>query len=211
MAACSTSRSVAAAPGLSNCHDVAGPLRTAGRSGSNVTNGKIGGTSLRQMNVSYPFNPRDAVHRRKAFGSPANWRPKRLRRRPCEGNERTESMREKMIHFLLAVVSGLLVLLGATVMLLVGGSPSRAFAEANSVTFPPIEQFVHYTTVERGDSTEHMMASPATLAPSEGRIAGSGRQPSGSCRISQWVGLPLFRFPEGWGRRRRLAVSMVPS
>lgn len=73
-------------------------------------------------------------------------------------------MLEKMIHVLLAIVSGLLVLLGATVMLLVGGSPSRAFAESNAVTFPPLEQFVHYTTVERGDSTEHMMASPATLA-----------------------------------------------
>lgn len=41
--------------------------------------------------------------------------------------------------------------------------PSPAFAEQNSVTFPPLEQLEHYTTVRRGVTREHMLTSRAAL------------------------------------------------
>jgi len=39
-----------------------------------------------------------------------------------------------------------------------------AFAEPNRVTFPPIDQLEHYTTVTRGEVTEHMLMTPEALA-----------------------------------------------
>lgn len=36
-------------------------------------------------------------------------------------------------------------------------------AEPNRVTFPPLEQLEHYTTVTRGDVTEHMLTSRAAI------------------------------------------------
>ncbi len=49
-------------------------------------------------------------------------------------------------------------------LILLGEETSNARAEANTVTFPPVEEFEHYTTVERGVSTEHMMTSREALA-----------------------------------------------
>jgi len=43
-------------------------------------------------------------------------------------------------------------------------SPTTAFAASNSVTFPPLDQLEHYTTVRRGITREHMLASPEALA-----------------------------------------------
>ena len=43
-------------------------------------------------------------------------------------------------------------------------SPTPALAASNSVTFPPLEQLVHYTTVRRGITREHMLTNPAALA-----------------------------------------------
>ena len=43
-------------------------------------------------------------------------------------------------------------------------SSTPAFAASNSVTFPPLEQLEHYTTVRRGITREHMLTSPAALA-----------------------------------------------
>jgi hypothetical protein len=37
--------------------------------------------------------------------------------------------------------------------------PTQALAEDVAVSFPPLETFVHYTTVERGDVLEHMLTS----------------------------------------------------
>ncbi|MBY5645905.1 cytochrome P460 family protein [Rhizobium leguminosarum] len=49
-------------------------------------------------------------------------------------------------------------------MLVMDAEYPGARAEANAVTFPPIEEFEHYTTVERGVSAEHMMTSREALA-----------------------------------------------
>jgi|GEM_PF-4395772 hypothetical protein len=43
-------------------------------------------------------------------------------------------------------------------------SLTPAFAASNSVTFPPLEQLEHYTTVRRGITREHMLTNPAALA-----------------------------------------------
>ena len=40
------------------------------------------------------------------------------------------------------------------------------FAESNRVTFPAnLEQLVHYATVKRGASTEHMLTSQTAIDP----------------------------------------------
>jgi hypothetical protein len=44
-----------------------------------------------------------------------------------------------------------------------GTGPTPAFAETNGVTFPPLEQLEHYTTVRRGATREHMLTSRAAL------------------------------------------------
>jgi hypothetical protein len=44
-----------------------------------------------------------------------------------------------------------------------GKGPAPAFAAANAVTFPPLEQLVHYATVRRGVTREHMLTSQAAL------------------------------------------------
>jgi hypothetical protein len=74
-------------------------------------------------------------------------------------------VREKLVEVALAIVGAVLVVLLATVMLLVDAEFPGARAEANAVTFPPIEEFEHYTTVERGVSTENLMTSREALAP----------------------------------------------
>ena len=44
-----------------------------------------------------------------------------------------------------------------------GKGPTPARAETNAVTFPPLEQLEHYTTVRRGVTREHMLTSRAAL------------------------------------------------
>jgi hypothetical protein len=44
-----------------------------------------------------------------------------------------------------------------------GHGPTRAHAETNAVTFPPLDQLEHYTTVRRGVTREHMLTSRAAL------------------------------------------------
>ncbi|MFT2215056.1 hypothetical protein ACLJYM_24830 [Rhizobium giardinii] len=70
-------------------------------------------------------------------------------------------MKLKMTDTLLTFVAAAVALAGVMVMLCLGGSP--AFAEANDVTFPPVGDLVHYTTVERGVTTEHMLTSQTAL------------------------------------------------
>lgn len=38
-----------------------------------------------------------------------------------------------------------------------------AWAEPNRVTFPPLDQLEHYTTVTRGEVTEHMLTTRAAI------------------------------------------------
>lgn len=44
-----------------------------------------------------------------------------------------------------------------------GTGPTPAIAAANGVTFPPLDQLEHYTTVRRGVTREHMLTSRAAL------------------------------------------------
>lgn len=48
-------------------------------------------------------------------------------------------------------------------MLPQGTGPTPAHAEANAVTFPPLDQLEHYTTVTRGITREHMLTTQAAL------------------------------------------------
>ncbi|NRP21740.1 hypothetical protein LPJGGPFB_04999 [Ensifer adhaerens] len=43
-------------------------------------------------------------------------------------------------------------------------APTPALAAPNAVTFPPLEQLEHYTTVRRGITREHMLTSREALA-----------------------------------------------
>lgn len=43
-------------------------------------------------------------------------------------------------------------------------APTPALAASNSVTFPPLDQLEHYTTVRRGITREHMLTSREALA-----------------------------------------------
>lgn len=70
---------------------------------------------------------------------------------------------KKLVQAAIASAGAALFLLLATLILL-GEEASNARAEANAVTFPPVEEFEHYTTVGRGVSTEHMMTSREALA-----------------------------------------------
>jgi hypothetical protein len=58
--------------------------------------------------------------------------------------------------FALPVVSGYLMLSEDRGLM-------SALAETNAVTFPPLEQLEHYTTVRRGVTREHMLTSRAAL------------------------------------------------
>lgn len=42
-------------------------------------------------------------------------------------------------------------------------APTPAFAESNEVTFPPLDDLVHYTTVNRGQTREHMLTNRNAL------------------------------------------------
>jgi hypothetical protein len=44
-----------------------------------------------------------------------------------------------------------------------GHGPTPAHADTNAVTFPPLDQLKHYTTVRRGVTREHMLTSRAAL------------------------------------------------
>ncbi|MET0742475.1 MAG: cytochrome P460 family protein [Microvirga sp.] len=51
----------------------------------------------------------------------------------------------------------------------------QARAEGNRVTFPMLDQLVHYTTVRRGNVTEHIMTTPEAMkAVKEGRPVPAG-------------------------------------
>lgn len=66
-------------------------------------------------------------------------------------------------RFGLALIAGVIVLAGGYLLSPEGTGPTPAFAEANGVTFPPLDQLEHYTTVRRGVTREHMLTSQAAL------------------------------------------------
>ncbi|EUB99466.1 hypothetical protein PMI07_005747 [Rhizobium sp. CF080] len=57
--------------------------------------------------------------------------------------------------------TGALALLAATPVALIG---LQAEAEPNRTTMPDIGKLVHYTTVTRGEVTEHIMTTPEAIA-----------------------------------------------
>ncbi|WP_261332220.1 hypothetical protein [Rhizobium leguminosarum] len=66
-----------------------------------------------------------------------------------------------------------------------------ATAAENAVTFPPLDQLVHYTTVRRGVTREHMLINPEALAaiifsfrPFYGRSHGAAVSPKADIRAN---------------------------
>jgi hypothetical protein len=73
-------------------------------------------------------------------------------------------MKKKIGAIGLASVCGALALAGAYLALPQGSGPSPASAAENAVTFPPLDQLEHYTTVRRGITREHMLTNREALA-----------------------------------------------
>lgn len=69
-------------------------------------------------------------------------------------------MKSKFLPIGITIILGLPALIGSYFML----RPAVSFAEVNAVTFPPLDQLEHYTTVKRGITREHMLTNPAALA-----------------------------------------------
>jgi len=57
-----------------------------------------------------------------------------------------------------------LLVSGALAACAVSAAGWQAHAETNRVQFPDLDALVHYTTVRRGDMTEHIMTTPAAMA-----------------------------------------------
>jgi hypothetical protein len=72
-------------------------------------------------------------------------------------------MNKKTLGFGLSPIVGALALIGGYLMLPEGTGPAPAFAEVGTVTFPELEKLVHYTTVRRGVTREHMLTNQTAL------------------------------------------------
>jgi len=97
---------------------------------------------------------------------------------------------------------GLNLALGAVLLTAVFGLDALpAFAEPNRVTFPDIEALEHYTTVTRGEVTEHMMTTPEALAA----VRAGQPMPDGThVVLVDYRGGEVFRYfvmqkGAGWG------------
>ncbi|MEO8686079.1 MAG: hypothetical protein ABI414_14720, partial [Devosia sp.] len=77
--------------------------------------------------------------------------------------------KERSIMNMRILPVGVVSFVGATalaasyLMLSEGTGPTQAAAAGNAVTFPPLEQLEHYTTVRRGITREHMLTSREAL------------------------------------------------
>ncbi|KQM32239.1 hypothetical protein ASF03_12160 [Rhizobium sp. Leaf68] len=70
----------------------------------------------------------------------------------------------KIYRWLGLIILPLLIVLAGYFITETELSPAPALAASNSVTFPPLDRLVHYTTVRRGITREHMLTSPEALA-----------------------------------------------
>lgn len=70
---------------------------------------------------------------------------------------------KKILCFTLASVVGALALVGGSLAMPDGPAPAPALAEGAMVTFPDLEALVHYTTVRRGVTREHMLTNQSAL------------------------------------------------
>ena len=96
----------------------------------------------------------------------------------------------------LASIAGLIVLVGGYLMSPETDGPRPAFAEANQVTFPPLDQLSHYTTVRRGITREHMLTSETAL----GAIKAGKNVPTGTHEPIRG-GRPRYLYGDGADRR----------
>src|SRR5690242_15306649 len=69
------------------------------------------------------------------------------------------AMHMRILSAGLASFCGATALIASYLMLPEGTGPTPATAAENAVTFPPLEQLEHYTTVRRGITREHMLTS----------------------------------------------------
>lgn len=72
-------------------------------------------------------------------------------------------MRNNTLKVKLATAVGMLALAGSYLFLPEGTGPGPAFAQVDTVTFPDLDNLVHYTTVRRGITREHMLTNPSAL------------------------------------------------
>lgn len=71
-------------------------------------------------------------------------------------------MNTKIMGFM-GSAAGALALIGGYFMLPNGSGPAPALAQVGTVTFPELEALVHYTTVRRGVTREHMLTNQTAL------------------------------------------------
>jgi hypothetical protein len=69
----------------------------------------------------------------------------------------------KIKHFGLVSLGGALILVGGYLMLPEGSVATPAHAATSAVTFPQLDKLVHYTTVNRGATREHMLTTQSAL------------------------------------------------
>ncbi|MBY5882478.1 hypothetical protein GFL78_11920 [Rhizobium leguminosarum bv. viciae] len=72
-------------------------------------------------------------------------------------------MKIKIGFFGVALLGGLLVFAVGYLMLPEGIGATPAHAETRAATFPELEKLVHYTTVRRGITREHMLTNQTAL------------------------------------------------
>lgn len=72
-------------------------------------------------------------------------------------------MKRRLWPFSLATGVAVVVFGAGYLMLPEGTGPAPAFAQVETVTFPDLEKLVHYTTVRRGVTREHMLTNQTAL------------------------------------------------
>lgn len=70
---------------------------------------------------------------------------------------------KKILGLSVASVAGALALVGGYLTMPDGTGPAPALAQVGTVTFPDLEALVHYTTVRRGVTREHMLTNQSAL------------------------------------------------
>ncbi|MCP2138535.1 hypothetical protein J2S28_005659 [Rhizobium sp. SLBN-94] len=72
-------------------------------------------------------------------------------------------MKKKILGLSAASVAGALALVGGYLTMPDGTGPAPALAQVGTVTFPELKELVHYTTVRRGVTREHMLTDQSAL------------------------------------------------
>ena len=72
-------------------------------------------------------------------------------------------MNKKTRNVVLTAIVGAVPLIGGYLMLPMALVPAVALANMEAVTFPKLESLVHYTTVRRGVTREHMLTNQTAI------------------------------------------------